>query len=148
MDLEYVWNRYERRSSDERSRVKGVYRCPQRNNLQSKSVEAKPYRYWGLLDCHCHWRAPRRRSLEDRQETYPLQATEMAIKSSSVRRKSQTLAWQRSTSSTKKVATVHPRWRSLSATGAAAVMAAEAAVMVVGATLVAAAEDATTAAAA
>src|SRR4026208_1762508 len=123
MDLEYVWNRYERRSSDERSRVKGVYRCPQRNNLQSKSVEAKPYRYWGLLDCHCHWRAPRRRSLEDRQETYPLQATEMAIKSSSVRRKSQTLAWQRSTSSTKKAA-MHLQWCSLSATAAAGVMAA------------------------
>ena len=49
----------------------------------------------------------------------------MAIKSSSVRRKSQTLAWQRSMSSTKKVATVHPRWCSLSATAAAAVMAAE-----------------------
>src|SRR4026208_95464 len=148
MDLEYVWNRYERRSSDERSRVKGVYRCPQRNNLQSKSVEAKPYRYWGLLDCHCHWRAPRRRSLEDRQETYPLQATEMAIKSSSVRRKSRTLAWRPSTSSTKKAATVHLRWWSLSAV-AAVIRVAEGAVMVVGgATLVAAAEVAITAAAA
>jgi pimeloyl-ACP methyl ester carboxylesterase len=67
----------------------------------------------------------------------------MAIKSSSVRRKSQTLAWRRSTSSTKKVATVHLRWWSLSAM-AAAVMAAEAAVMVGGATLVGAAEAAIT----
>jgi hypothetical protein len=48
----------------------------------------------------------------------------MAIKSSSVRRKFQTLAWQRSTSSTKK-APIHLRWCSLSATAAAAVMAAE-----------------------
>src|SRR6185295_15981517 len=94
------------------------------------------------------WRVPRLRSLEDRQETYPLQATEMAIKSSSVRRKSRTLAWRPSTSSTEKVATVHLRWWSLSAV-AAVVMVAEAAVMVVGgATLVAAAEVAITAAAA
>ena len=68
---------------------------------------------------------------------------EITSKSSSVKRKSQTLAWQRSTSSTKKVATVHPRWCSLSATAAAAVMAAEAAVMVVGAMRVAVAEVAT-----
>src|SRR6185312_14441552 len=72
----------------------------------------------------------------------------MAIRSSSVRKKSQTLAWRPSTSSTEKVATVHLRWWSLSAV-AAAVMAAEAAAMVVGgATLVAAAEVAITAAAA
>ena len=56
-----------RHSSEKRSKVKGVYRCPKRNKRQNKSVEAKPYRYWGLLDCHCHWRAPRLRSLEDRQ---------------------------------------------------------------------------------
>jgi hypothetical protein len=48
----------------------------------------------------------------------------MAIKSSSARRKSQTLAWQRSTFSTKN-ATIHLRWCSLLATAAAAVMAAE-----------------------
>src|SRR4029078_3803094 len=96
-------------------KVKGVYRCPKRSKLQNKSVEARPFQYWGLLDCHCRWRGPRLRSLEDRQETYPLQATEMANKAFSVRRKSQTLAWQPSMSSTKKVATVHLRWWSLSA---------------------------------
>jgi hypothetical protein len=51
--------------------------------------------------------------------------------SSSVRKKSQTLAWQRSTSSTEK-AMEHPRWCSLLHMGAAAaVMAAAAVVMVV-----------------
>ena len=63
---------------------------------------------------------------------------EITSKSSSVRRKSRTLAWQRFTSSTKKVATIHLRWCSLSATAVAAVMAAEAAVMVVGVTVAAA----------
>jgi len=48
-------------------KVKGVYRCPKQSNLQNKSVEARPFRYWGLLDCHCRWWAPRLRSLEDRQ---------------------------------------------------------------------------------
>jgi hypothetical protein len=66
----------------------------------------------------------------------------MAIKSSSVRKKSQTLAWQRSTSSTKK-ATEHLRWCSLSAMAAAAVMAAA---VVAGATRMSAAEVATMAA--
>ena len=71
----------------------------------------------------------------------------MAIKSSSVRRKSQTLAWQRSMSSTKKAA-IHLPWWSLSDTAAAAVMAAEDAVMVGDAMRVAAVEVAITAAAA
>jgi len=66
----------------------------------------------------------------------------MAIKSSSVRRKSQTLAWQRSMSSTKKAA-IHLPWWSLSDTAAAAVMAAEDAVMVGDAMRVAVAEVAT-----
>jgi hypothetical protein len=63
-----------------------------------------------------------------------------------MRKKSQTSAWLRFTSSTKK-ATKHPQWCSLLATVAADVMAAEAAVMVVGATLVAAEVAATAAAA-
>ena len=38
------------------------------NNLQSEGGKARPYRrYWGLLDCHCHWQAPPLRSLEDGQ---------------------------------------------------------------------------------
>jgi hypothetical protein len=68
----------------------------------------------------------------------------MANKSLFMRKKSQTLAWQRSTSSTKKGATEHPRWWSLSAMAAAAVMAAEAVMVVEDATLVAAAEVVTT----
>jgi hypothetical protein len=40
--------------------------CPKQSSLQNESVEARPYRYWGPLDCHCRWRAPRLRSLEDR----------------------------------------------------------------------------------
>src|SRR5262245_11765608 len=52
----------------------------------------------------------------------------MAIKSSSVRKKSRMSAWRLSMSSTRK-APIHPRSYSLSATAAAAVMAA---VMVVG----------------
>ena len=41
--------------------------CPKQSSLQKESVEARPYRYWGPLDCHCRWRAPRLRSLEDRR---------------------------------------------------------------------------------
>jgi len=67
----------------------------------------------------------------------------MAIKSSSVRRKSQTSAWLPSTSSTKK-GMIHLRWCSLSAMAAAAVMAAGDAVMAGDAMRVEAVEVATT----
>ena len=55
----------------------------------------------------------------------------MAIKSSSVRKKSQTLAWQRFTSSTKKVTEQHLRWSSSFAMVVTAVTAAAAATPVI-----------------
>jgi hypothetical protein len=70
----------------------------------------------------------------------------MAVKSLSVRKKSQTSAWLRSTSSTKK-ATKHPQWCSLLATVAADVMAVEVVMVVEDVTLVAAEVAATAAAA-
>jgi hypothetical protein len=115
-----------------------------RSKAQNKSVEARPYRSWGPLDCHCHWRAAPLQSPEDRQQTYPRQ---MTIKSSSVRKKSQMSAWPRSTSSTRKATQRLQTYNSLLMAAAEAVMAAEAAVMVVGdATRMSAAEAAATAA--
>ena len=37
------------------------------DDAPSEAVGAKPYQYWGPLDCHCRWRAPPLRSLVDRQ---------------------------------------------------------------------------------
>src|SRR5262249_30651096 len=113
--------------------------CPKQNKLQSESVAAKPYRYWAPPDCHCRWPAPLLPCLEDRQQTSPIQEMGTAIESPFMRKKSQTLAWRRSMSSTKK-ATEHPQWYSLSAMVVAAVTVVEDAMAVeVGATAVVAA---------
>src|SRR5215472_14664893 len=117
--------------------------CQIQNRLQS---EARPYRYWGRLDCHCHSQAPRPQSLvgwgicqRQRPEmtieslsvrktsalrrSMPSTRKAKAQESLSVKRRFRTSAWRPSTSSTKK-ATEHPRWYNLSATAAADVTVA------------------------
>src|SRR5262249_48115384 len=73
-------------------------RCPKRNKLQNKSVEARPCRYWGPLDYHCHSQALRPQSRVGWEICQP-QRPEMTIESPSVRK---TSAWRRSTPSTRK----------------------------------------------
>jgi len=73
-------------------------RCLKRSKLQNKSVEARPYQYWGPLDCHCHSQAPRPQCLVGWETCQP-QSPEMTIGSLSVRK---TSAWRRSTPSTRK----------------------------------------------
>jgi hypothetical protein len=73
-------------------------RCGKQSKVQNKSVEARPYRYWGPLDCHCHSQALRPQYLVGWQLCRP-QRLEMTIESLSVRKAS---AWRRSMPSTRK----------------------------------------------
>jgi hypothetical protein len=73
-------------------------RCLKRSKFQNESVEARPCRYWGPLDYHCHSQAPRPQSLVGWEICQP-QRPEMTIESLSVRK---TSAWRRSTPSTRK----------------------------------------------
>jgi hypothetical protein len=76
-------------------------RCPKQSKPRNKSVEAKPCRYWGPQDYHCHSQAPRPQSLVGWGICQP-QRPEMTVESLSVRKTSRTAAWCRSTPSTRK----------------------------------------------
>src|SRR5262249_18271014 len=69
-----------------------ILRCPKQNKLQNESVEARPCRYWGPLDYHCHSQASRPQSRVGWEICQP-QRPEMTIESLSVRK---TSAWRRS----------------------------------------------------
>ena len=69
------------------------------SKLQSKSVEARPYRHWGPLDCHCPSQAARPQFPRGQLPTF--RATKEMI-SHLVRRKSRTSAWRPSMSLTRK----------------------------------------------
>jgi hypothetical protein len=71
------------------------------SELRSETVGVKPYRYWGLPGCHCHWRVERPRQA-DRRRTQRRKISRQITKCFSVKRKSRTSVCRRSTSSTRK----------------------------------------------
>jgi hypothetical protein len=109
--------------------------CRRRSVLRSENIQRKPYRWLGLSVCLCRWRAAHPRQPLCRRRIYR-RGIPPRPKSLSVRKKSPTSAWGRSTSSTRKTPERPDSAKSLleaadaaaaAAAGAAAEAAAEAA---------------------
>ena len=75
--------------------------CRRRSVLRSENIQRKPYRWLGLSVCLCRWRVAHPRQPLCRRRIYR-RGIPPRPKSLSVRKKSPTSAWGRSTSSTKK----------------------------------------------
>ena len=81
--------------------VGGLKLCRRRNVLRSENIRRKPYRCLGLSVCLCRWQAAHPRQPLCRRRIYR-RGIPPHPKSLSVRKKSPTSAWGRSTSSTRK----------------------------------------------
>jgi hypothetical protein len=75
--------------------------CHIRSTLRSEGVGRKPYRWWESSACLCRWRAAHPQQLLCRRRIYR-RGTLPCLKSLSMRKKSPTSAWGRSTSSIRK----------------------------------------------
>jgi hypothetical protein len=75
--------------------------CRTRSVLRSENIRKKPYRWWESSACLCRWRAAHPQQLLCRPRMYR-RGILPRPKSPSVRKKSPTSAWGRSTSSTRK----------------------------------------------
>jgi hypothetical protein len=73
-----------------------------RSKLRGESVGGQPCRHWGSPGCLCRWQAVHPPQLAVRQQISLRGTLQRVTKSFSVRRKSLTSAWQRSTFSTRK----------------------------------------------
>jgi hypothetical protein len=67
----------------------------QAKQTSKRKRRSKALPVWGLPACHCRWQHRVCGPWRTGSKLIPLQATEMAIKSSSVRKKSRTSAWLR-----------------------------------------------------
>ena len=94
----YQWHSGRRIFASRRGRTR---LCRRRSVLRSENIRRKPYRWLGLSVCLCRWQAAHPRQPLYRRRIYR-RGIPPHPKSLSVRKKSPTSAWGRSTSSTRK----------------------------------------------